>query len=172
MGLFGTALLGLFATVIAYGELFLMDYITFVPQKYVSLAFLVMAFIFFIITLIYKRKNGNWFTYVLFLIAYPMLGAVMMQSFGVANAFQTQPLPHTLFAIGGALVLILIFLIILNAMDADHFFAFLLAFVFFAGIIVGLHFVTEMLISLAFAKTFSTCAIVYVIAMYYAMDYN
>ncbi|MBE6554900.1 MAG: hypothetical protein E7663_01505 [Ruminococcaceae bacterium] len=161
MSTLGAILIGILCTALSFVWLFAMNKIPFFSTDLATIVIVVALAVAALLLVISMKKYHRALTIFANMITAPLTCALLLPLFGAESAFLRLSLPRAAMAIGGALLLMLIYLVIINAMDVvRHRFAPWLAFAFFFAVTVGIYFILKMAISPDFAATFSTAAIV------------
>ena len=170
MSLLACSLLGLLCTALSFVWLFATQFIPFFSTIHPTAIGIVSLVVFLIIVFISNFRK-NTFTKILFFVIAPITFAGFLIFADVDTAFFQQVWWMSLLAVGAALLLMLIYIVILNAMIvAEHRFAMWLACAFFFAITIGIYFVLKSWLSADFALIFSWCAILSVSSISGVLD--
>ena len=169
MSLIVAALISLFTTALSFGWVYLMRIIPLFQLDIPSQVLVGVLGALFILMIFLWRAESKAVAMLSFIVIWPFfMGAI--KYFWNAEEFFAMPWWQNTLAIGGALLLLLIYAVILNAIDLDeHPVTMWIAFAFFFGLTVGAYYLLR-IVSPGFASTFAQCALTCVFALNISID--
>ena len=169
MSLIAAAMLSLLSTALSFGWVYLMRLIPFFQINFPRPLLIGALTVVFILLILLWRSRNKAVAILSFLAIWPFfIGAI--KYFWNAQEFFAMTWWQNTLAIGGALVLLLIYAVILNAIDIDeHIVTMWIAFAFFFGLTVGAYYLLR-IVSPGFAGTFSQAALTCVFCLNMVID--
>lgn len=170
MGLLAASITGFICTALSCALMYAMQIFPILSAKFVVITMIVVGAVLLVIVECLRKKDCKVLKVLLFLIASPIFYAAILHSLFSKYGFLQQGWLLNAIAIGGAIVLLAIYLIIIGGIDSSKTFSFMIAGLFFIGLTIGIYFLLKLMITPAFASTFAACALIALSSITRALD--
>lgn len=171
MGLAALSVLGFACTLLSFGWLYALEVIPFFQTTPATVIVIATVAIVCVISIIAHAKRITGLEVVMYLVSWPFCFASVMKLLGFGSSMTSLAWWQNGIAIAAGIVLLVVFLMIINAMDTErHSVTFWVTFAFFVAVAVGVAYVLNLLFSREFATMFALCAMLGLFSMYFALD--
>ena len=157
---FCSILLGILATALSFGWIYVMETLSFIPQTLPTGMLIGIAVAIFLAMVFLSSRSKKLVAIPSFLLLWPLLigGVKHFANNGLSEMFSLSIKQYAI-ALGSALLLILIYEVIMSAIDREeHPFVVWVTEAFFLVLIIGSYYLLEKLVTVGFASVFTHAA--------------